>query len=200
MAAMDTNAFDGDRPDQDLLKTCDIKPRTTLFSLIAMRQAQFVIMMGSIDESPDNDAKFRNIIDTFDSTVDDNPDDGPVELREKLEDRFSGLWKPCHFGEKCPFDIRVRYATRLVFHMHIPDWTFEQAMMKFKTEYEPCQFTELGWLKLDGVSQAPHTFSIIYADTVKKTYQFSLFVEVRQGTASTRIIIDPGTSGDGLGP
>jgi hypothetical protein len=200
MAAMDTSAFDGTRPDKKLLESCGIKPRTTLFSLIAMRQAQFIVLMGSIEENPDNNAKFRSLIDLFDAIVDDNPADGPVDLRKKLDAGFAGLWTPCHFGENCPFDLRVEYATRLIFHMHIPDWTFEAAMMKFKTEYEPCQFTELGWLKLDGTSQAPHTFSIIYADTVAKTYQFSLFVEARQGTASTRIIIDPDAGGTGVGP
>jgi hypothetical protein len=180
--------------------------RCTSLSLIAMSQGSFVVVTGvDTPKRSFTDDQIGDIFAIFSATVDGHPGIGPEALREKviaaIGDRWhvSDLSKDCECSD-CPFDLVIKMSTRIVFHIHIPSWSFEEARIKFKTGDPDAQFSDLDWLSLGGKSQKPHSFSIIDQDTDTTHYQFGLYARVDQGQSWTRVVIDPEVMNDGLGP
>jgi len=203
MPIIDMNSFDGSRIDSELAKTFGVSFRRTSLSLIAMSQGCFVVVTGiDKEETPFTDTEIEKIFVTFNRVVDENSTDTPQGLRLKIETALAPMWTPCPTSNKCPFNLNVKMATRLVFHLHIPGWSFEEARLKLKTLYKPGEFSDLTWLSLNGRSQEPISFSITDRDTEKKVYEFALYTLAEQSGSegSTRIIIDPETDNNGMGP
>jgi len=203
MNNIEVGSFDGSQIDSSLTKSCDVKYRRTSLSLVALRQGSFVVSTGiDKEEEPFSDSDVSEIFATFGHVVDSNPADAPQELQKKIHAALASLWTLSPADPKCPFNLKVKYATRLVFHLHVPGWAFEDARIKFKTQFEPCEFSDLVWLTLNGQSQEPKSFSVTDKDSEKKVYEFALYIQANQTgtTGSTRIIIDPQTDNDGVGP
>jgi len=203
MTAIDANSFDGDRVEAELAQSSGVKYRRTSISLVTMRQGNFVIVTGiDKEKKPFSDSQIETIFSTFESVVDSNQTDTPKALRQKIEAALASLWTPCPASKKCPFNLTIKYATRLVFHLHILGWSFEEARMKLKTRFKPGEFSDLSWLSLNGKSQKPDSFSIIDKDSEKKVFEFALYTSAAQADDGgvTRIIIDPEADNTGLGP
>lgn len=180
--------------------------RCTSLSLIALCQGAFVVVSGTdqdVGEFSDDD--IQKIFEIFDGTVDENKGANPQQLHAAIIEAIGNLWtvsdlsKDCDCSD-CPFDLKINMSTRIVFHMHIPHWSFEDARIKFKTSGSDSQFSDLDWLSLNGVSKKPNSFCIVDQDTDKVHYQFALFARVQQGQSWTRVIIDPEIMNDGRGP
>lgn len=201
--------LDGNRIQSELVSGSIAFKRTSI-SLIALAQGAFVVVTG-IDPKGKafSDAEILEILEIFGTTVDRNADADRDAMRKAVISAIGSRWEVCEppattKPNACPFDLKIDGSTRIIFHLHIENWSFEEARIKFKTRDTHDQFGDLTWLALDGQSQKPTSFSLVDRDTKKGTYQFGLFVRVEQDGYSTRVIIDPemgngGSSGGGGG-
>jgi hypothetical protein len=205
MADSDFAVLDGERVQRQL-GGGGRSYRCTSLTLIAMSRGAFVVVTGTdTTEKTFTDDDIAEIFEVFDTTVADHGEIGADALRDKVVSAIGQRWKICDLSKDCecsdcPFDLMIKMSTRIVFHLQIPGWSFEEARIKIKSGAPETQFSDLEWLSLNGQSQKPHSFSIIDQDTDKEHYQFGLFARVDQAQGWTRVIIDPEVMNDGLGP
>lgn len=193
--------FDGNVVQAGLDASSPSGYKRTSLTLFALRDGEFVVVMGIDEEgSSFTDRQIQDIFSIFNATVDGNPDLGAQALHAKVLAEIGTRWTACAPSGDCPFDQTVEKSTRLVYHMHIPGWSFEDARMKFKSAVPPDQFSCLTWLELDGRPQKPNAFSIVDQDTVAGEFYYSLYARMQQGQHWTRILIDPKTGNNGMGP
>lgn len=199
-----TQMFDFEAVQPDLVGG-NVEHRQTSISLIALADGAFVVVTG-IDH-PDrtfSDDDIREIFAIFDSTVDANAGRSRGDVRAAIIAAIGDRWKLCETPPpskptSSPFDLCIRDATRIVFHLHIENWAFEDACLKFKAEDTQGQFSDLTWLTLGGESQKPMSFSLVDRDSKKGEFPFALYACVRQDGYVTRVIIDPEVGNEGVG-
>jgi hypothetical protein len=200
--------FDGEQVQDSIAVCWNARYRSTMLSLIAMRDGAFVVVTG-IDvpgdgsqpkRKPFSDQDISNIFDVFNKTVDDSPNLSADELYQAIVKAIGDDWVECPPCGTCPFNVGIVKSTRIVFHMHIPGWSFEDARLKFKSDLPSGQFSDLQWLSLDGKSMKPMSFSLTDQDTKAGVFQFSLYMRAESGQTWTRIIIDPDNTNTGVGP
>lgn len=192
---IDKQSFDGSQIQAGLDEACNFEPELTYLSLIAQGSDGFVVVNGSDWGLPAfDDTQISQILIVFNETADEFSGSDSATLRMALTAALAGMWAPCSGVMNCPFDQHVVGPARLVFHVHVPGWGFEEACIKFKTEGAETQFCGLEWLDLHGQSSKPYTFQIGVAEVKKKVkHAFALYIEVSQnaGQQVTRLIIDP---------
>ena len=192
---IDRKSFDGTVAEPELVEATDIEPELTYLCLMARTHDGFVVMNGSDWGLPAfDDAQLAQIMITFNETVDDFPYADSATLKVALASALAGMWAPCKGVMNCPFDQHIVGPARLIFHLHMTGWGFEEARLKFKTEGAEKLFGGLDWLELHGESQKPHSFQIDARAVDKKAEnEFALYIAASQnaGQQVTRIIIDP---------
>lgn len=179
--------------------------RRNSLSLIALCQGAFVVVTGT---DGDKGRKFKDeeileIFEIFNRTVDAKTGASPDQLRAAVIDAIGERWivsPPTHSNDPTPFDLAMKVSTRIVFHLHVPHWSFDETRMRFKTQSPEKQFSDLDWLSLNGVSCKPDSFCITDQDSDKENYLYDLYIRVDQGQSWTRIIIDPEIENNGGGP
>ncbi len=205
MVDQHSEMLDGSRTQMELVKGSISYQRTSL-SLIALAQGSFVVVTGVDPRGKAfSDADILEILKLFGDAVDANAKADRHELRKAVIAAIGSRWEVCAppsttKPEACPFDLHIDGSTRIIFHLHVENWSFEEARIKFKSRDTDNQFGDLNWLTLDGQSRKPKSFSLVDRDTKKGTYQFGLYVKVEQDGYSTRVIIDPEVGNGGNGP
>lgn len=99
-----------------------------------------------------------------------------------------------------PFDLTIKAATKVVFHLQEASWFFTDAQFRLKDGYtndthEPSgdvkrEFGSLGWVS-DSGSDRQKTISIIDTWRRKEIFEYGLFLSIMQGDMETKIEIDP---------
>lgn len=204
MVDQNNELLDGSRI-QTGLESGSITYKRTSLSLIALAQGAFVVVTGVDPKGKAfSDAAILEILKLFGDAVDANPKADRHEMRKAVIAAIGSRWEVCApptttKPTACPFDLHIEGSTRIIFHMHVENWSFEDARIKFKTRDTHNQFGDLTWLTLDGQSRKPKSFSLVDRDTRKGAYQFGLYVKVEQDGYSTRVIIDPEVGNGGFG-
>lgn len=194
MAAIDRDSFDGTVVQTELEASCGFTPVRTQIALVAQATDGFLVVQGSdAGRAPFEDADISAIFVTFATTVAQYPAATAALLRTAVLSALSGMWTAFADVLDSPFDEVVNEPARLIFHLAIPGWGFEQARIKFKSELPAGEFCGLEWLVLNGASDAPYSFKIDAKCSVEANYDYALFIQASQdaGNQSTRVIIDP---------
>jgi|GEM_PF-1995901 len=196
MAGLDPAAFDGEQVQAELVIASPAVERSTQICLIAQARDGYVVLSGSDFERErfDDDA-IGQIFLTFADVIDAYPGADAATLRMACASALNGLWNTSVCESDCPFDLGARKESRLVFHVYTPGWSFEPARIKFKTAMPDGAFTGLQWLRLNGLTAKPFSFSLDVNPSADQDdpHEFALYIRASQdaGGQSTRIIIDP---------
>ena len=103
-------------------------------------------------------------------------------------------------ARKNPFDLSIKAATKIVFHLEEDTWIFTDTqflLTKGSKNETPnsnpgkgphFEFGSLGWVT-GGAKEK--TISLVDTHRRKQTFEYGLFLSIQQGTMETTIEIDP---------
>ena len=101
---------------------------------------------------------------------------------------------------KNPFDLTIKAATKIVFHLDEANWFFTDAQMRLKdgsSNDTPNpggginrEFGSLGWVNDNG-SDRQKTISIVDTWRRMETFEYGLFLIIKQGNMEVKIEVDP---------
>tara|TARA_R110002096_G_scaffold17030_18_gene58654 strand:- start:1812 stop:2417 length:606 start_codon:yes stop_codon:yes gene_type:complete len=195
MTNPDMSGLDGTKVQTALLGAPTCAHTRTQISVSTLRDSSFVVLTGSdMGRGAFTDPEIRTILDTFAAVVAKNPDVDAARLRTLAYAALSPLWTADNTVTASPYDLVVKCASRLIFAISMPDWSFEPARIKMKTASQPGEFAGLDWLTLDGVSMEPNAFQLVDShEQTDESFEFALFLDAAQanGAQHTRVIIDP---------
>ncbi len=107
-----------------------------------------------------------------------------------------------------PFDLIIKAATKIVFHLDEPNWMFTERQMRLKDGSQndtqnpdggvDREFGGLGWVT-DSNPNHKNTISIVDTWRRMETFEYGLFIKIAQGTMETTIEIDPKVKNEGGG-
>lgn len=195
MAIADMSALDGMLVQPELTGAPASTYKCTQISLSTLRGSSFVVLAGNDHQrTAFTDAEILTILTTFDTVVAANTAADAAQLRTLAYTALAPLWTPSNSAAPSPFDLNVDCASRLIFALSMPDWCFEPARIKLKTDFGAGEFAGLSWLSLNGTSMKPNAFQLVdsYTETGKE-FEFALFIDASQsgGAQHTRVILDP---------
>ncbi|WP_417476866.1 hypothetical protein [Maricaulis sp.] len=195
MTIPDMSALDGTRVQAELLDVPSRSFECTQISVSTLRDGSFVVLAGSDDDrDPFTDTEIGVILASFDAVVSGNPGLTAPQLRTLAYTTLAPLWTPSNSVKPSPYDLDVHCASRLIFALSMPNWSFEPARIKLKTGFGQGEFGGLDWLTLNGVSLEPNAFQLVDSCTqTDESFEFALFMDVAQagGAQHTRVIVDP---------
>lgn len=99
-----------------------------------------------------------------------------------------------------PFDLTIKAATKIVFHLDEASWFFADAQFRLKdgftnNTHEPNgdikrEFGSLSWVNESGNGRQK-TISIIDTWRRKEIFEYGLYLSIKQGNMEVEIEIDP---------
>ncbi|MGK0266341.1 MAG: hypothetical protein ACI82N_000586 [Maricaulis sp.] len=195
MTIADMSALDGRLVQAELLAAPPRAYECTQISVSTLRGSSFVVLAGSdLERGAFTDTQIATILDTFSAVVAGNPSADAAQLRTLAYAALAPLWTPSNTVTPSPYDLVVGCASRLIFALSMPDWSFEPARIKLKTGFDQGEFAGLKWLTLDGRSLEPNAFQLVDSHTqIGESFEFALFIDAAQsgGAQHTRVIVDP---------